>query len=396
MSIDVLLVAACLFSLCAVCLAQETDLDAAPPHAVWPIPREMELRPKRLLLYDAVIVVPQGDEKTQFPGRLLQRMIADQFMVAVPVVVGSAPEGKTPITVGEISNSSIAAAVSGKITASDPGTDGYYVNVDDNGALVAGCDYRGTLYGVSTFAQLVHRWTKKSVAARQATIRDWPYLPFRWVHVYIPGRENIPFFKKYMRDFLLRYKFNGMIMEIGGGMRYDRHPEINTGWARTVKEWYGYGESIWKYNEGIPLGPANRFLASCHPGIGGGYCIEKEELRDIADYAGSLGLEIVPEIQSLSHAYYIACPRRDVAEEPEADWPDAYCPSNPESYKILFDVIDEVVDVLKCRRVHIGHDEYRSGAFCPLCRGKDSGKLYAEDVLRIHDYLKSKGIDTWM
>ena len=125
MTIDVLLVAACLITLCSICLAQETELDAAPPYAVWPIPREMELRPKRLLLTDACIVVPKGDEKAQFPGRLLSRIIADQFMVAIPVVTGAAPAGKTAITVGEISDPIISAAAAGKITASEPGADGY-------------------------------------------------------------------------------------------------------------------------------------------------------------------------------------------------------------------------------------------------------------------------------
>ena len=391
-----LIAAACLTVLCLASFAQETELDTAPPYPVWPIPREADVAGKRLVLSDAAIVVPDGPERERFPGRLLSQIIADEFMVAIPVVAGRAPDGKTPILVGEVSNALISSAVAGKISPDDPGPDGYYVKVTDDSALIAGCDYRGTLYGVSTFVQLLHRWTKKSVAARQAVIRDWPFLPVRWVHVYIPGHEDIPFFKRYLRDFLLRYKFNGLILEVGAGMRLDSHPEINTGWARTVKEWYAYGESIQKFNEGIPLGPANRFLASCHFGVGGGNCIEKDELRDIAAFASGLGLEIIPEIQSLSHAYYIACARRDVAEEPDADWPDSYCPSNPESYKILFDVMDEYIDVLKPGRVHIGHDEYRSGAFCPRCKGKDSGKLYAEDVLRIHAHLKEKGIETWM
>ncbi|MHC4713991.1 MAG: family 20 glycosylhydrolase [Planctomycetota bacterium] len=198
-----------------------------------------------------------------------------------------------------------------------------------------------------------------------------------------------------MRDFLLRYKFNGLIMEVGGGMRFDRHPEINVGWERTVSEWYAHGETITKFGEGIPLGPANRFAASCHFGVGGG-SVEKDDLRHLSEVAAKYGLEIVPEIQSLAHVYYIACARRDLAETPEMAWPDSYCPSNPESYKVLFDIIDEYVEVLQPKRVHIGHDEWRAGAFCPLCKGKDTGELYARDVLKIHEYLKSKGLETWM
>ena len=199
-----------------------------------------------------------------------------------------------------------------------------------------------------------------------------------------------------MRDFLLRYKYNGLIMEVGGGMRFDSHPELSVGWRRTVSEWYAHGETMDKFGEGIPLGAANRFAASCHFGVAGGSYIEKDDLAHLAEVAQMYGLEIIPEIQSLSHVYYIASARRDLAEIPDMPWPDSYCPSNPESYKIMFDITDEYLDVLKAKRVHIGHDEYRAGAFCPLCKGKDEGELYAGDVLKIYDHLKAKGIEVWM
>src|SRR3990170_3956273 len=99
---------------------------------------------------------------------------------------------------------------------------------------------------------------------------------------------------------------------------------------------------------------------------------------------------------ALSHTYYIASARRDVAEDPDMAWPDSYCPSNPESYRIYFDILDEYIDVLRPKRVHIGHDEWRVGAFCPRCRGKDTGRLFADDVLEIHHHLKQKGLETWM
>ena len=367
-----------------------------PPYPVWPIPRESSIRDERLLLTNAAIVVPEGDSRSQYPGRLLAELIADQFHVALPVVVNKAPDGKTPIVVGEVTSQLIAGVAAKSISSTDPGPEGYFLRVDDNGVVVAGCDYRGALYGVSTFIQLVHQWGHQSVAVRKATIRDWPFLPIRWVHVYIPGKEMLPFARRYMRDFLLRYKFNGMILEVGGGMRLDTHPEISVGWQRTVSEWYAHGETIWKLGEGIPLGTANRFAASCHFGVGGGSYIEKDDLRRFAAWADQFGLEIVPEIQSLSHTYYIASARRDVAEIPEMAWPDSYCPSNPESYRILFDIMDEYIDVLHPKRLHIGHDEWRAGPFCSRCRGKDAGELYAQDVLKIHRHLKEKGIETWM
>jgi hypothetical protein len=350
---------------------------------IWPTPRESHLSPERLLLDDAVIVVPEGDRRAQLPGRLLGELIQDHFQVVLPIAVGAVPEGKTPIVVGQ-----------GK--TDDPAPEGYVLRVEDAGVRIEGSDFRGTLYGVSSFVQLVHPWGKKSVAAWKGTIRDWPSSKIRWVHLYMPGREQMPFARRYMRDFLLRYKFNGIVLEVGGGMRLESHPEISVGWRRTVAEWYAHGETIGKLKEGIPLGAGDRFAASCHFGVGGGAYIDKDDVARLAALAEDYGLEIVPEIQGLSHAYYIASARRDLAEVPDMPWPDSYCPSNPESYRVLFEVMDEYIDVLRPKRVHIGHDEWRAGAFCPRCRGKDPGQLYAEDVLRIRAHLAGKGIETWM
>jgi hypothetical protein len=349
-----------------------------------------------LLLGGAAIVVPDGDSRAQFAGRLLSAQVADQFGVVIPVAVGKAPAGATPLVVGEVASPMVAAAV-GDISGSVPDpAEGYLLHIDDRGAVLAGRDYRGALYAGSSFLQLVHRWGPKSVAVRQATVRDWPFLPLRWVHLYLPGRDQLGFARRYLRDFLLRYKFNGIVLEVGGGMRLDSHPEISEGWRRTVAEWYAHGETMDKLGEGIPLGTANRFAASLHVGVGGGTYIEKEDVRRLASWAEEHGLEVVPEIQSLTHAYYIASAHREVAEDPDMAWPDSYCPSSPESYRILFDLMDEYVDLLKPRRVHVGHDEWRAGAFCARCRGKDTGDLYAEDVLKIERHLAEKGIETWM
>lgn len=370
---------------------------SAPPFPIWPIPQEARYSGDRLLLGDAVIVVPKGDARTQYPGRLLAELVADQYGVAIPLVVEPAPAGRTAIVVGEVASPLVAAASAAAAKGSVPEkAEGYLIDVGDRGAVVAGRDYRGALYGVSSFIQLVHRWGKQSVAVRTATIRDWPFLAIRWVHVYLPARDQLAFAERYLRDFLLRYKFNGLVLEVGGAMRFDSHPEISTGWRRTVSEWYAHGETMDKLGEGIPLGTANRFAASLHVGVGGGSYLEKEDVRRLAAAADRYGLEIVPEIQSLTHTYYIAAPHPEVAEDPDMAWPDSYCPSNPESYRILFDVMDEILEVLKPRRVHIGHDEWRAGAFCPRCRGKDPGELYAQDVVKIQQHLAAKGIEVWL
>jgi hypothetical protein len=84
-----------------------------------------------------------------------------------------------------------------------------------------------------------------------------------------------------------------------------------------------------------------------------------------------------------------------LAEIAEAEWPDTYCPLAPGVYPLLFDILDETIDVMKPKMVHIGHDEWRMPlGICPRCQGQDPRELYARDVNKIYDYLRQKKIRT--
>ena len=199
-----------------------------------------------------------------------------------------------------------------------------------------------------------------------------------------------------MRDFLVRYKYNGLFIEVGGGTRLRRHPEIPVAWRRFVEETNAVGQMGVKFTWHVPLGPDRRNSNSLHTHLADGFYLEPDDLSRVFDWAREYHLDPVPEIQSLAHVYYLANAHRGLAELPEADFPDAYCPSNPKSYELLFDVMQEYVDLTKCRSVHIGHDEWRAGGLCPACRERDTGELFAEDVLKITHWLAERGLKTWM
>ena len=144
----------CLLVLLAAAGARAADSPVfadptSPPYPIWPIPQEAAYENDRLLLGDATIVVPPGDERAQLPGRMLAEIVADHFGAVIPVVEGAAPQGRTPIVVGELSH----AVVAGALSSVSPGltvpeeAEAYALRVGDTGAVVAGCDYRGALYG---------------------------------------------------------------------------------------------------------------------------------------------------------------------------------------------------------------------------------------------------------
>jgi hypothetical protein len=268
--------------------------------------------------------------------------------------------------------------------------EGYRLEVSDKGITISGYDAAGSFYGVQTLLQLIQQNADGTLQAPRVSIEDFPYKFLRGFHCYMPGREGIPFFKRWL-DLLASFKMNTLFLEVGAGMRYERHPKINSSWEKFCKE-----------VEALPNGPYEVFGGrgrvypllkdSTHTELGGGSFLEKHEVAELLEYARSLHIEVIPEVQALSHAYYLcnACP--ELAELSDDPYPDTYCPSNPRSYEILFDVMDEVIEVFKPRVMHVGHDEVYHMGHCPRCKDTHPSELLAGELLEIHGYLAKQNI----
>lgn len=73
---------------------------------------------------------------------------------------------------------------------------------------------------------------------------------------------------------------------------------------------------------------------------------------------------------------------------------DTYCPNAPGLYDYVLDVLDEVIEVFRPKRMHIGHDDLYSVYVCPRCRGYNVVDIYTNDIIRIHNHLAEKGVQT--
>ncbi|MHB0878446.1 MAG: family 20 glycosylhydrolase [Anaerolineae bacterium] len=301
--------------------------------------------------------------------------------------LAAADLGDAAIAVGLVESDALAALLSGNPLAFTIPAEGYCLRVMSDRVVIVGADRNGCLYGLSTLAQLL-RVDGDSVTAPLGEVRDWPYKPMRGAHIYMPGRDDIPFFKELLA-WMSSLHYNMLFLEVGGGMRYDRHPEVNEAWVRFCQDVRAYpgGPRGLQGSQPYPKDSTHTELAH------GGF-LEKEEVADIIRYANACGIEVVPELQSLSHAYYMCCAHPEIAERPYDPWPDTYCPSNPESYRLYFDLVDEVLEVFKPRMLHIGHDEVYTLGACDRCRGKSGADLLAGDLAKIRDYLAARGVRT--
>jgi hypothetical protein len=356
---------------------------------IFPEPREVEARGESFALDPSVpVLVPkEASQEDLLLARFLVAELSDKRGLALEMHRASAlPAGGRFILMGSVKNPLVWEYLERRgAQAAVREPEGYLLEVNTNSVVIAGADDAGAFYGLQSLRQLVQgEGTRQHIQGIR--VRDWPAKPFRGIKLYLPGHANIAYFQRFVRDFMALYKYNQIIVEVNAAMRLDRHPELNAGWLEL-------GRDLNATRRDRSFGPGRQFQDSPNADAADGEVLEKAEVASLVAYARQYHVEVIPEIPSLTHSYYLLTRHRELAEIADAEWPDTYCPSNPKVYDLLFDVLDEYIQVIKPRLVHVGHDEWRMPwGICPLCRGKDPRELYAQDLNKIHDYLTRQGI----
>ena len=266
--------------------------------------------------------------------------------------------------------------------------DGFELEVGSDGAKISASNFRGFVLGAESFIKLCEK-----DGVRKAKVADSPFMPFRGVHLMLPSLSEMDFAKRLIKYMISPLGYNAVIIEVAGGMQYESHPEINEAVMNAISM---NKKGLW------PKFP--------HSSAGGESIVPKAAVSEFVEYIRSFGIEVIPEVQSLGHVQFMTQAYPDIAEieeedenrdidtrgedaRPEKFYRHSYCPSNPKSYEILFDLLDEVIEVFKpTEYVHMGHDEVYEIGVCPICRHKDPAKLFADDVNKIYNYLKERGL----
>ena len=269
--------------------------------------------------------------------------------------------------------------------------DGYTLTVNKDGVTITAAYPRAFFYAVASLLQL-----SREGGFGYAEIDDTPMMELRGAHIALPYRRNIPFLFRLVRELLVPMRYNTVILQLSGAMQYHCYPEINEKWVEACQR-YEAGE--W------PLPAHYRSI--------GHDILTHDEIREICAYIRSFGLEIVPEVQSLSHVQYLTKTYPEMAEEkpktaeeeidhakadvkPNEFYKHNLCPRHPKYYDLIFSLIDEIVEVIRPERfVHIGHDEGYDLATCPICQGH-AAEIFAEEVTKLHDHIAALGLETMM
>ncbi|HKP13177.1 MAG TPA: family 20 glycosylhydrolase [Blastocatellia bacterium] len=132
--------------------------------------------------------------------------------------------------------------------------------------------------------------------------------------------------------------------------------------------------------------------------------ITKAGARRLAEVCRAQGVRLIPEFQSLGHQSWKAdtfplltvYPQLDLTPGAFPNNEGIYCrewdPLNPEVNRIVFALIDEIIDAFRADALHVGMDEVflLGSEQSPSTKGKDPARLFAKAVNDLHEHLVKK------
>ena len=143
------------------------------------------------------------------------------------------------------------------------------------------------------------------------------------------------------------------------------------------------------------------FQFTSHPELASEKGLTANDARQLTELSRKHGIRLIPLFNCLGHqswakntfALLEKYPQFDETPHIPKDNPDIYCrewcPSHPEVNKIIFELMDELIDAFDADALHVGMDEVFliGDEKCPRCKGKDTGELFAKAVNDYHKHL---------
>lgn len=145
--------------------------------------------------------------------------------------------------------------------------------------------------------------------------------------------------------------------------------------------------------------------------------LTQEQVKQLVAVCKKNRIELIPQVNLLGHQSWAGTLNKLLAVYPEFDetpdikipetyeWPNedglyckSYCPLHPDVHTVVFELMDEIMEVFEAEAFHAGMDEvfYIADDKCPRCQGKDPARLFAGEVTKINDHLAQHGARLWI
>jgi len=196
-------------------------------------------------------------------------------------------------------------------------------------------------------------------------------MPVRGLAVAAPRPNGVDDFVTFIDKELAPAHINTLILRVEYNYAYERHPELRD-------------------ENHLTKADVKKLVSICRK-----HQIQLIPLLDLLghqSYRTNLGnlLRVYPEFDETPH----------IPMPTEWNYPDnqgglimkSYCPLHPDVHTVVFDLVDELIDVFEADCFHAGMDEvfFIGHEDCPRCRGLDKAELFANEVRTIRDHLSQR------
>lgn len=212
-------------------------------------------------------------------------------------------------------------------------------------------------------------------AISQTVVLD-SVMPIRGFSISVPTPQNFDTFLKFVEEDLAPRKVNTLLLLVGYRYEFEKHPELRDDNALT-----------------------------------------KKQVKQLVRLCREKNIKLIPQLQIMGHQSSMTKANMLLQKYPEFDetphvkllperkWPNeqelyakSYCPLHPEVHNIVYDCVDELLEVFETDVFHAGMDEifYIADDKCPRCAGRDKAELFAGEVTKLHHHLNNKGKKLWI
>lgn len=201
-------------------------------------------------------------------------------------------------------------------------------------------------------------------------------MPVRGFSIAAPLPQNLNKFTSFVEKELVPRKINTLILRVDYNYQFKSHPELRDSLA-----------------------------------------LSEEEVKKIVTICKTFKIKIIPQINLLGHQSWHMQTLNLLKVYPQFDetphvkmvgeykWPNedglyckSYCPLHPDVHKVVFALVDELLNVFEANDFHAGLDEvfYIGDEKCPRCSGHDRATLFANEVIKIRNHLAKSNKKLWM
>jgi Glycosyl hydrolase family 20, catalytic domain len=208
-----------------------------------------------------------------------------------------------------------------------------------------------------------------------AQTKNYPF-DVRGFCIAAPGPEELKQFLKFMENDLAPNGINTLVLRVDFNYEYESYPNLRDEEA-----------------------------------------LSKHDVKRIVKTASKNNIRLIPQINLLGHQSWEGKVNNLLKEYPQFDetpsvimpekyeWPNvdglyckSYCPLHPDVHKVVFALVDEIMEVFEADAFHAGMDEvfYIGEEDCPRCKGKNKAELFANEVTTIRNHLADNNKELWI